>query len=157
MSESKSGVPRGEKYRPGVDALPSGMLRVPARPSYLALVGAVVRWFGREAGLNEEQCQELEVAVDEACSNVIRYAFPEAADGEMTVVCSASETGLEVTIQDRGKLFDPEEGVQIAREKRSRDPASGGMGLLLIDELTDAVRYRWDEREGNRLTLVKYK
>jgi serine/threonine-protein kinase RsbW len=133
------------------------MLRVPAEPAYLGLIGTVVQWFGRRAGLSEEQCQELEVAVDEACTNVIRHAFSGQAAGEMRVVCSPSDRGLAVTIVDRGKPFDPEEGIGIAEEKRSRDPASGGMGLLLIHKLTDAVCYRWDEREGNQFTLIKHK
>ena len=157
MSDPNSPSPQGERDDPDPAALSAGTLRVPAHPLYLALVGAVVRWFARQAGLGEEACEELEVAVDEACTNVIRHAFPEANSGEMTIICSASASGLEVTIQDQGKPFDPKEGVEIAREKRSRDPASGGMGLLLIDQLNDAARYQWDEERGNSFTLVKHK
>jgi len=155
MSESEGGLPPAAGAEFEVDG--AGALRVPARSAYLALVGTVVRWFGRRAGLSDEHCRDLEVAVDEACTNVIRHAFPGTADGEMTVICSASPNGLEVTIQDKGKPFDPEHGVEIARDKRSRDPASGGMGLLLIRQLTDAVRYQWDEEQGNQFTLVKQK
>ena len=157
MSPSDSGLPRGERPPPELDARSTGILRVPARPPYLALVGNVVRWFASQAGLSEERCQELELAVEEACTNVIRYAFPQTADGEMTLVFSPCDDGLEVTIQDRGAPFDPRQGERIAEEKRARDPASGGRGLLLINHLTDAVRYCWDEEEGNRLTLVKQK
>ena len=157
MSPSDSGLPQGERPQPELDARSTGILRVPARPPYLALVGTVVRWFAGQAGLNEQPCQELELAVDEACTNVIRYAFPETADGEMILVFSLCDGGLEITIQDRGTPFDPQQGERIAEEKRLRDPASGGRGLLLINEMTDAVRYSWDEEEGNRLTLVKYK
>ena len=157
MIESDNDLPRGGTTQPGRDSHPSGTLRVPARPSYLELVGTVVRWFGRRAGLSEEQSQELEVAVDEACTNVVRHAFPDGAEEEMTVLFRPTDDGLEVTIQDRGVPFDPKEGVRVAQEKRSRDPASGGRGLLLIDRLTDAVRYCRDPREGNRFTLIKRK
>lgn len=157
MSEPNIRLPQGGRTDSDLDAVATAALRVPARPACLALVGTVVQWFGRQAGLSEKRCQELEVAVDEACTNVIRHAFPPATNGEMTIACSASDRGLEVTVQDKGKPFNPKEGVEIAREKRSRDLASGGMGLLLIDQLTDAVRYRWDEREGNQFTLVKHK
>lgn len=157
MSESDHDLPRGETTGPGGDSRSFGTLRVPARSSYLELVGTLVRWFGRRAGLSEEQREELEVAVDEACTNVVRHAFPNQADGEMTVVFRPTGEGLEVTIEDQGVPFDPEEGVEIAHQKRSRDPASGGMGLLLIDRLTDAVHYRRDPQEGNRFTLIKRK
>ena len=155
MSEADNDLPRDGTSQPGGSFPPSGTLRVPARPPYLALVGTVVRWFGPRAGLSEEQSRELEVAVDEACTNVVRHAFPDGADGEMTVVFRPTGDGLEVTIQDQGVPFDPKEGVKIAHEKRSHDPASGGMGLLLIDRLTDAVRYCRDPRLGNRFTLIK--
>lgn len=157
MSKRDDGLPqalRGEGSSPAPSA---GMLRVPAEPAYLGLIGTVVKWYGGRAGLNDEQCQELEVAVDEACTNVIRHAFPEQTAGQLTVICSPGDDGLEVTIVDQGRPFNPEEGIKAAREKRSRDPASGGMGLLLIQKLTDAVHYRWDEREGNHFTLVKRK
>ncbi len=134
-----------------------GTLCVPAQPAYLALVGDMVRRLGLRAGLSDEQCHDLEVAVDEACTNVVRYAFPEQAAGEMTVICSPSDRGLEVSIIDRGKPFDPRNGVEVARDKRERDPSLGGMGLLLIHQLTDEVSYRWDEQEGNRLTLLKHR
>jgi serine/threonine-protein kinase RsbW len=135
----------------------SAWLRVPARPAYLALIGMAVRWFGRQAALSEEKCQDLEVAVDEACSNVIRHGFAGRDDGEMTVICSPVASGLRVTILDHGKPFDPEAGLRTAEQKRSRDPVSGGLGLLLIRQLTDGVFSERDDREGNRLTLVKYK
>lgn len=157
MNESKNGLPRPEEVRSDVAPFPAGMLRVPASPPYLALVGNVVRWFGGQAGLSDEKCGELEVAVDEACTNVIRHAFPEATHREMTILCSASDSGLRVTVQDMGTPFDLEQGAQTARDKRSLDPASGGMGLLLIRRLTDAVDYQWDEQQGNQLTLVKHK
>ena len=157
MSASDSGLPRGDRLPPDLRAPPTGILRLPARPPYLAPVGYLVRWFGTQAGLSHEQCDELELAVDEACTNVIRYAFAEPAGGDMTLVFSPRDDGLEVTIQDRGRPFDPRQGQQIAEAKRSGDPASGGRGLLLIEQLTDAVGYRWDEEEGNRLTLVKHK
>jgi serine/threonine-protein kinase RsbW len=157
MSLSDRGLPRGERPSLPPDGRSTGILRLPARSSYLSLVGNVVRWFAGLAGLTHQQGEELELAVDEACTNVIRYAFPEAAEGEMTLVFSPCDQGLEVTIQDRGIPFDPREGKQAAEQKRARDPASGGRGLLLIDRLTDAVRYCWDEQQGNRLTLVKHR
>jgi serine/threonine-protein kinase RsbW len=156
MSDSDGGLRGVSGWQGRQDAPSECLLRVPAHPLYLALVGTVVKWLGRQAGLSDERCQELEVAVDEACTNVILHAFPEHTVGEMSVRCSPVERGLAVTIADRGRPFDLEEGAEIAREKRSRDPASGGMGLSLIRQLADAVHYRRDPQDGTQLTLVKY-
>jgi serine/threonine-protein kinase RsbW len=139
------------------DARGTVSVHVPAQARYLSLIATLVQWFGRRAGLSDERWQELEVAVDEACTNVVRHAFPEGVEGEMTVHFALLEQGLRVTIVDRGERFSPSRGMEIAEAKRLRDPASGGNGLLLIAGLTDENEYRWDEREGNRLTLVKYR
>lgn len=156
MNRSDQDLPGPRRLGDRTGVLSTGTLRVPARPKYLAIIGTVVEWFAHQAGLSDEKCRELEVAVDEACTNVIRHAFSGPSEGEMSILCSPVDGGLAVTIADQGKPFHPEQGSQIAAEKRSRDPASGGRGLLLIRQLTDAIHYRWDEQEGNQLTLVKH-
>lgn len=130
-------------------------LRTPALPSYLALIGSVVQWAAEEAGLDEERRHDLVVAVDEACTNIVRYAFPEGEPGEMAITCTAFDDGLEVRIVDDGQRFNVEEGIQTAAKKRARDPASGGMGLDLMHQLADEVHYEWTAEAGNRLTLIK--
>jgi serine/threonine-protein kinase RsbW len=139
------------------DSCGAASLRVPAHASYLPLVGMLVQWFGRRAGLSDEKCQELDVAVDEACSNVVRHAFPEGTAGEIAVFFAPSDRGLRVTVADKGARFCPPHGIEIAWAKRQLDPASGGSGLLLIKRLTDGTEYQWDQRDGNRFTLVKHR
>jgi len=141
----------------GPEACAAGTLRLPARPPYLGLVGLFVQWFGNRAGLSKEKCHELEVAVDEVCTNVIHHASGPGTAGKMTVVCSPFEEGLRVMVADHGRPFDPVKAARIAGRKRSLDPASGGRGLLLVRRLTDAMEYQWDQGEGNRLTLTKHK
>ena len=157
MSDSHGAPPRPEEPEHDRQACSEGMLRVPARASHLALVGMVVRWFGHRAGLEDDKCRELEVAVDEACTNIIRHAFPGETAGDVTILCAPLAGGLQVTILDKGQPFELDQAVQLGREKHARDPASGGMGWLLIRQLTDGVHYQHDEREGNRLTLIKHK
>ena len=140
---------------PKPDDLSACTLCVPAHPLYLAVIGAVVKWFGEQAGLAGGQCSDLEVAVDEACTNVIRHAFPQDGAGSLSVTCSPLADGMSVTVGDRGKRFNPEDGIEIGKRKREENPASGGMGLFMIHELTDDVHYEWDEDKGNQLTLVK--
>ena len=132
-------------------------LSVPARPASLPLIGAMVQWHGRRAGLDSQRCGDLEVAVDEACTNVIRHAFSPEDAREMTILCEPVAEGLRVTITNQGRPFDPAEAAETGRAKHLQDPASGGMGLLLMRRLTDAMDYRFSTQEGNQLTLIKRK
>ena len=155
MSDPESGLPDAAAALRGPDAGPLVRLCVPVQPVYLSLIGAVVKWFGRQAGLSDKACCELEVAVDEGCTNVMVHAFPDGVAAELCVGCSALDDGVKVTIADKGRRFDMEEGIKDAKQKREHDPASGGMGLHLMHCLTDDVRHEWDERNGNRLALFK--
>ena len=157
MNKPSDNSSQAAQHQSDADIPSTATLLVPTHPSYLSLIGTMVKWFGRPAGLSEEQTGELEVAVDEACTNVIRYAFPRGAKGEIKIVCSPVADGLLVRILDQGKPFDPQQGSKIAVAKRSQDPASGGIGLILIRQLVDKVQYQWDGREGNQLTLIKHK
>jgi len=155
MSETDSAPPRGDTSSGGAPT--HGTLRVPAQAAYLELIGLMVKWFGRRAGFNDEQCYELEVAVDEAATNVIRHAYTDRPGEEMTIACRPCQRGLQVTIRDKGRPFDAEQGLRIAEEKRARDPSSGGMGLFLIEQFTDRIEYHWDEEDGNQITLTKHR
>jgi len=157
MSESPSECSDSPPTDASTNDLSAGVLDVPAQPKYLALIGVVVRWYAEQAGLDEEACQELEVAVDEACTNVVLYAFEDGEDGRMDVNCTANAKGLAVTIRDNGKRFNPSDGIEIGRKKRETDPSTGGMGLFMINQLTDEVRYEWNEHDGNQFVLTKHR
>ena len=129
---------------------------IPARASHLSLVGLVVQWYGQHVGLSDEACYELEVAVDEACTNVMRYAYPADQPGGITIRCTPLACGVQVDILDQGKPFDPDEGTRVAQQKQLQDPASGGLGLAMIRQFADDFRHQWGEQEGNRLTIIKY-
>ena len=132
-------------------------LKIPSRTDNLELIREFVSSLASKVGFNSEDVNKIELAVDEACTNVIRHAFPEGAKGEITIACSPVADGLLVRILDQGKPFDPQQGIKIAMAKRLQAPASGGIGLSLIRQLVDKVQYQWDEREGNQLTLIKRK
>lgn len=156
MSNPERDRSQREGHTAGSTAAGGASLRIPAQTPYVPLVGQLVQWFGQQAGLDDDERHDLEVAVDEACTNVVRHAFPETAPGEMTICCSPVEAGVKVEIFDMGKRFDPAEGEKVALKKRSHDSTTGGMGLALIRHLADAFSHDWSEQQGNHLTLVKY-
>lgn len=136
-------------------AAAEGSLCVPAEPMYLALVASVVRWFAERSGLSDEQTQDLDVAVDEACSNVIRHAYRDAERGNITVRCWLNDNGLDVTLLDTGMPLDLHMAQATAQNKREHAPETGGMGLQIIRELVDRVAYSRSEDGVNAVTLTK--
>ena len=109
---------------------------------------------GRDLGLAPEAIDELELAVEEACTNVCRHAYGGHC-GEIELTLERGEGGVEVVLRDWGAAFDPEvvraPDLTAPLEERSL----GGLGLYLMRQLMDRVEFQFDEERGNTLTMVK--
>ena len=109
---------------------------------------------GRDLGLPPEAIDEMELAVEEACTNVCRHAYGGHC-GEIELTLERGEGSVEVVLRDWGAAFDPAAvytpDVTAPLEKRSL----GGLGLYLMQQLMDRVEFQFDEESGNTLTMVK--
>ena len=101
-----------------------------------------------------KRIQEIELVLEEALVNTIKYAYPDSAQGNLTLeLLQVAKNCLRIEIQDHGVPFNPlvqsAPDVDLALEERP----IGGLGILLIKELTDKLDwYRKDDR--NHLTLT---
>jgi anti-sigma regulatory factor (Ser/Thr protein kinase) len=134
-------------------------LTVPGRFEHLAQIAEFVTQAAREAGLTDDDVFHVEMAVDEACSNVIEHAYADTA-GEIDLTCFIPEYGrLDVVIHDHGEPFDPE----AVPEPKVGDGAGleamqeGGLGLYFMRKLMDDVRFSFSPGDGNTLYMVKRK
>ena len=96
----------------------------------------------------------LNLALEEAVTNVILYAYPDGTDGLVDIEATVRDDGLEFIISDSGKPFDPtaapEADVTLGFEERQ----IGGLGIFLVRNIMDTVEYRY-ENGRNILTMVK--
>ena len=121
-----------------------GPVGIVASTAALASVRSLVGDFAAESGASTEFVDDLTLAVDEVCANIVAhgYADPSYEEAAFTIELEGIPTGIEVVIRDRGSAFDvqnaatPEIADWIARGKK------GGLGLKLIKMLVDDVRYR---------------
>ncbi|MBM3127486.1 MAG: ATP-binding protein [Chloroflexi bacterium] len=106
-------------------------------------------------GLNEDQVCDAQMAVDEACTNVIEHAYRGKPDGTIHIVCERRGKEFLVTIQDFGARFDPNK----VQPPKTGDPLSkrriGGLGLFFMRKLMDRVEFDFSSGPGNRLTMAK--
>ena len=130
-------------------------LTVDSRLERLSEIAEFVELAARESGLNEDQVYDVQMAVDEACANVIEHAYRGRTDGTIDITCEKRDKEFVVTIQDLGERFDPK---RVARP-RTRDPLSkrniGGLGLFFMRKMMDKVTFEFSSGSGNRLTMVK--
>ncbi|HZP79080.1 MAG TPA: ATP-binding protein [Pseudolabrys sp.] len=118
-----------------------------------ALTSAMER-VAAEHGMPEKSLFQLQVALDEVVSNVIKYAWPEGGTHEIEIHIAARHDGVEVEIIDDGRMFDPHDAPQRDKPQAAQRPRPGGLGLQMTKQLVDRIGYT---RLGNRnhTTLTK--
>ena len=132
-------------------------LEIPARAEYVGLARLVVSSLasGRRS-LPEERIDDLKLAVSEACTNAIEAHHDVDVNERVIVRCAEAEDRLEVSIEDRGKGFDPE---TLPEHPPVTDPErlnfERGLGIPLIRTLVDEVTFE-PSADGTAVRLVMY-
>lgn len=111
------------------------------------------------AGYLEEMVGESDtlhdviLAVDEACANVIRHAFPDGADpGVYEIRTEIDDDEVRVLVEDRGVGVDPD----VMGDGRVADPeAMSGRGLAIMRALMSEVDVAPKEEGGTRVVMSK--
>jgi serine/threonine-protein kinase RsbW len=109
----------------------------------------------RSAGGDDEKISDVHLAVDEACTNIINYAYPKGEEGEIEITCSLSKTSFLVRIRDWGRPFDPTKTPPPDLELDLDHRPIGGLGIFLMKKFSDELRFR-RENNSNCLEIVKY-
>jgi anti-sigma regulatory factor (Ser/Thr protein kinase) len=131
-------------------------LTVPGRFESLAQIAEFVSAAARSAGWDEDEAFHVQVAVDEACSNIIEHAYGPGKPGEVKLTCCIESQGdLIISIHDNGKPFDPATIPEPPLGADLEDVPEGGLGLYFMRKLMDKVEFRFDAEHGNVLTMVK--
>jgi serine/threonine-protein kinase RsbW len=103
----------------------------------------------RSAGFDDRTSYACQLAVTEACENIILHGYRKKAEGEIRVTTRSRPGELIVDIVDTAPPFNPTR-VPTEEDWPAADPPVGGRGLLIIRRVMDEVRYR---RRGNRNVL----
>ena len=113
-----------------------------------AIARFVTEW-ALKAALDERAIYAVQMAVDEACSNIIAHGYGGEGKGDIQVACQLLPDGLQVSITDFGASFAAE-NTAAAPESR----AEGALGLFLMRQLMDKVRF---ETAGGQNKLIMEK
>jgi serine/threonine-protein kinase RsbW len=121
----------------------------------LTVISDFITSAAKKLGLDDDQTFALQMAVDEACANVIEHAYGGETDGTISIHCQTLNDDVVVTIHDYGRPFDPKSiprpDITAPLEKRQ----NGALGLYLMEKLMDSVEWEFDAEKGNKLTLRK--
>jgi serine/threonine-protein kinase RsbW len=107
--------------------------------------------FGKRNGLPPRLVSDVSLALDEVLTNIVSYAYDDAAAHQIVVRLAVSEDRLVVEVEDDGKPFDPLSVEEPDLAMAAEDRPVGGLGLSLVRRLMSELGY---ERRGDRNVLV---
>ena len=126
----------------------------PARFEYLDEIRSHVAREARASGFSDKAVYALQLAADEAASNIIEHAYAGRTDGSFVMSCDFQKDRMVITFRDQGQAFDVSKVSNPDLKADLSERKIGGLGIYLMRKLMDEVHYRSTDSE-NILTLTK--
>lgn len=130
-----------------------GSLTVPGVIESLENIGDFIRESLPPGSFTDDMLNDLQLAVDEACTNVIVHGY-QGTPGEISIKLDFSDRSVIITIMDTAPPFDGNGVPEPVLTSNMQDRKPGGLGLYLMRSLMNKVSF--ERIDGhNVLTMEK--
>lgn len=131
-------------------------ISISSTTSNLDVVRNFVTMIAQKAGFPDDTIHEMEMAVDEAVTNVIKHALQNDSSKRIQIRVKTTNEEFIIEIIDRsGKTFDPSSVQKVNLKEFVKARKHGGLGIHLIRNLMDDVEFFTGSNNYNRVKLVK--
>lgn len=134
-------------------------LRIPSETDNLELIREFVTKVAEKVGFNSDDTGKIELACDEACTNVIKHAYSaDKNDGKnsLDILIKVEYDKFTLMVTDHGKGFDPNAIKTPDMQEYLAQLKVGGLGIYLMKTLMDEVDYQMEPGVKNQVKMVKY-
>lgn len=108
----------------------------------------------RTHGFAEDDVNKITIAVDEACTNIIKHGYGFSPDHFIDIEVRRSGAQFEIVIMDSGKQFDPKSIETPDMKEYLTHYRRGGLGVYLMKRIMDKVEFNI-QHDRNVLRMVK--
>jgi serine/threonine-protein kinase RsbW len=106
-------------------------------------------------GVTDETLYDIQLAVDEACTNIISHGYADLDPGSIILDLDIDPPKITVTLTDFGHSFEPSSAPIPDVNAPIAERELGGFGLFFIQQSVDEMDYQVTE-DGNKMILTKY-
>ncbi len=132
-------------------------LRIPSETDNLELIREFVSRVASKVGFDEDDVGKIELACDEACTNVIKHAYDQNKENKsLDVLIKIDFDRFTLVVTDHGKGFDPKNIKMPNMKQYLAELKVGGLGIYLMKTLMDEVDYEIKPGIKNQVKMVKY-
>ena len=130
--------------------------KMPAKPDYVGMMRLAISGIASRMEFTIEKIEDLKIAISEACTNAVQYAYDNTKDKIVFISCNVHSDKLEITVKDTGKGFSIDEPKQASSNSLTDSP-SLGLGITFIKNLMDEAEFKSEPGEGTEVRMVKYR
>ena len=132
-------------------------VRFAAKFEFLDEIREFVGDIARKGGFGEKDVYNIQLATDEAASNIIEHAYEGVTNGVLDLSCGMENDAIKIVLIDYGESFDPSV-IPIPDLKADLSERKiGGLGIFLMRKLMDEVHYEPRADKSNVLSMIKRK
>jgi serine/threonine-protein kinase RsbW len=131
-------------------------IHIESRTERLIAVREFVSDAARAFGFKDEEVSKITLAVDEACTNVIKHAYRFDPSQTIHVSVNTDDGTFQISIRDTGVQFNPTEVRPPDMKEYLSHYRRGGLGVYLMKSLMDKVEYDIAPGRMNEVRLTKY-
>ena len=122
--------------------------------SEISKLNAFVKSATATLNMGKGLANQLMLAVEEAVTNVIDYAYPNGIEGNIDITIEADESRIRFILNDSGAEFDPTSVSKADTTLAVDERPIGGLGVFLVRNLMDSINYERSDGK-NVLRLEK--
>jgi serine/threonine-protein kinase RsbW len=106
-------------------------------------------------GVTDEILYDMQLAVDEACTNIISHGYAGMDPGSIILDLNIDSDRITISLTDFGHAFEPSSTPIPDVDAPIEERELGGFGLFFIQQSVDEMNYRVTE-DGNKMILTKF-
>ena len=126
-------------------------ITIPSHPKYLSIVRSVTGKMAQIYEITEPLTEDMKLAVDEACANVIKHAYRGDRTKKIVLKYKITKKSFNVIIEDSGIKAQTD----LIKGRSLDDIRPGGLGIHFIKRVFDVFQFDETKKKGNRLILIK--
>lgn len=126
-------------------------ITIPSHPKYLSIVRSVTVKMAQIYEITEPLTEDMKLAVDEACANVIKHAYKGDRTKKIVLKYKITKKSFNVIIEDSGIKAQTD----LIKGRNLDDIRPGGLGIHFIKRVFDVFQFDEKKKKGNRLILIK--
>ncbi|MDA1352952.1 MAG: ATP-binding protein [bacterium] len=135
-------------------------LEIPCASDFVGVVRLAVSGIATRMNFSIEEIEDIKIAVSEACTNSVQYAYEDKSQGRVYITCNLYKEKLEIIVEDHGKGFDMSE-VEAIKANKEGEPmgderSSLGLGMTFIKSLMDVADFNSTKGKGTSVRMAKH-